>query len=215
MIGLFKKNKKRIRGFHRTRDVEITTPLSIRAFVFVCALSLVASLVFGITNQLSTNSGIGYLGVSLTSNLGFILDAFNFFMLPILIAMAISNDHRSSQYLIVTFCILISYKIFSTTNPDSRTIVHWLLITAISLGSVWWLFFSKKIRTYYAVLSKKPLPLALEQNIEENLKPKTYENKITNKIENLQPSFITLLSLIIIGFLVLIAGERIFHYLFP
>ena len=72
MIGLFKKNKKRTRSFLRKRGVEFTTPLSIRAFVFVCATSVSAILVQAVTTQLSYTQDQSFLELAL-DGLGFFL----------------------------------------------------------------------------------------------------------------------------------------------
>ncbi len=189
MIGLFKKNKKRNRSFLRKRGVEFTTPLSIRIFVLACATSIAAILVQAVTTQLSYTQDQSFLGL--------VLDGLGFFCLPILIALTISSESVHSRKLIACFNLFLSYKLFHWLSATGNPYTAALPAIIISVGSLWWLFLSKKIRIYYAVLSNKPLPNHLESNIETIMSPSTLEKKAIKRKTGTSPHLDSLVMLII------------------
>ncbi len=188
MIGKF-KNKKRTRSFLRKRGVEFTTPLSIRLFVLVCATSVAGVLVQAVKTQLSYIQDQSFLELA--------LDGLGFFCLPILIAVTISNESVHSRKLIACFSAFLAYKIFIWLSVTGNLFSAALPGIIIIAGSLWWLFNSKKIRIYYALLANKPLPNHLENNIETIMSPSSLEKKIIKRKTGTSPHLDSLVMLII------------------
>lgn len=189
MIGIFKKKNKRTRSFLRKRGVEFTTPLSIRMFVLVCAISITAVLVQAVITQLSYTQD--------QSVLELILNCLGYFCLPVLIALTISSDSAHSRKFILCFIIFLGYKLFTWLSVTSNVFMAAMPAIIISFGSLWWLYFSKKIRVYYAVLANKPLPNHLESNIETIMSPSTLEKKTIKMKTDKSPNIDNLVILIL------------------
>lgn len=136
----------------------------------VCAISVIWSLVYAITLQLDS---ITIYSVAMDSNI--LINGLIYFLLPILITAAISNDHPSSRILIAIFCWLTALKLFLSKQAHEQPLLIWVTILLLTAGAIWWLFIRTKSRVYYAVLSDKTLPVSLESKIEEILQPSKLE----------------------------------------
>jgi len=158
MFGFLKKNKKRIR-------------VTIRLFVFLCVVSVIGSMVYGVVLQIYTDNPTVLGSVN-------IMKVITFFALPALTAFSVSNNHFTSRYLILTVCFLTAFTIYKERDFFEPAVLAWILIPFLTAGSIWWMLFRTKSKVYYAVVSNKELSIELESRVDDLLKPSKLEEKL-------------------------------------
>ena len=103
-MGRFPAGKLRLWVGQPVNAPFVTPPLSLRAYLILCILSVTGTLVYGVANQL------GGVGSSNLSSLEMIFVSVVYFVLPILIAHTISTNRAISRPLIIFYSAAASYQ---------------------------------------------------------------------------------------------------------
>lgn len=134
----------------------VTPPASLRAAVVIAVVGVAGTLMFAVANQLT----MGGMYVSSPEGMAFV--ALCFFVLPVLIAHTISMNWPVSRILVFVYAAAIAHQGFLYLD---RMRISTEYKGALAAGIVlclllvlWWLFFSRRIRVYYALISNTDVP---------------------------------------------------------
>lgn len=161
----------------------VTPPLSLRAFLVVCILSVTGTLFYGVATELG--GGPRYSPLEMTGI------AIVYFVLPVLAAHTISTNHAVSRTLISVFLVALTTRALSilesaSIGDDARAIL--MLVGFVVAGLlVWWLFFSMKIRVYYALITGADIPIGLDRPVEEVLGASPMERRFGRFAKKVAP----------------------------
>ncbi len=143
----------------------VSPPGTLRIVFLLCIISFVGTLWYSIVEILSVGGSSGASPAS---------DAFlGFFhlVLPLAIAVSICTNHPSSRILILAYVTTL-YVVTLTGDRLPRfvsaTTTNDVIITTIAfLGVVVWLYRSRRMRYYYAIIQDHPVPQDLADQADD------------------------------------------------
>lgn len=152
----------------------VTPPVSLRLVMVLSIISVVATLVLGVLTQL------GHTGGWAISDIGQAFVAAVYFVLPVLIAVAISTNRVSSRPLILIYSLAVTWQLIARLDriiesPDTRGAALFAITLAL-IGITWWLYRSPRLRVYYALISDRPMPDDLAADVERLTSPGRFES---------------------------------------
>jgi len=153
--------------------------------VIVALLSVTGTLLFAVGNQLQ----MGGPSVSSPTEMGFI--AICYFVLPVLIAHTVSMNWSVSRILIFAYASAVAFQGFQYVARVHATPVYkGAVATGIVLALLivlWWLFYSRRLRLYYSLISHTGIPEDLDAPPEELALPGRIEALLGSVARRIAP----------------------------
>jgi hypothetical protein len=182
----------------------VTPPLSLRAVLVLCIVSVTGTLLYGVATELSTGAGSDK---SLAALLAIVAC---YFLLPMLIAHTIATNRAQSRVLILAYVAAVIYAlagVLEAARLDSagRGVAVAGLVAA-PLLIAWWLYRSPRLRLYYALVAGKEVPDDLRSSTATLLVPGRLEAMFGQAARRLAPWFETAaVLLVLLGIIVAIS----------
>lgn len=172
----------------------VTPPISLRAALIFCALSVTGTLGYAVAHRLDP-------GASFSAEHA-IFVVLVFFLLPTMIAWSIAVNRGVSRPLIVLFSLGLAWHGLASLEdvPEQLRLSVVLLGIAMLLLIAVWLFGSLKMRVYYALITGRALPRDLNRPVEEIMAPGPAERRFRRVAEIIAPyAEIVVVALVIAG----------------
>mgnify|MGYP003652465809 CR=1 FL=1 len=182
----------------------VTPPLSLRAVLVLCIVSVTGTLLYGVATELSSGAGSGK---SIPALLAIVAC---YFLLPMLIAHTIANNRAQSCVLILAYVAALLYAlagvIESARLDDAGRSVAAAGLVAAPLLVAWWLYGSPRLRLYYALVSGKEIPIDLRARTDALLVPGRLEALFGQVARWLAPWFETAAVLLVLMGIIVAIG---------
>ena len=178
----------------------VTPPVPLRVFLYVMLLTAFATFLYGVFGVM------GHLEYAFQSNTQMILRAALFFVVPFVIAYAITTNHPQSRAGIVAWFACVGWVSANGFEGVARIAERpWFgaLLLAFSAATLW-LFVSPRARVYYALIRNQPVPDDLAPLIDELTAASATERAVRRLWHLLEP--FAPLFLIASAILIVIAG---------
>lgn len=161
----------------------VTPPISLRLALIVCVISVTGTLVYAVAVQLR----MGYE----TAHAAMIFVAVLYFVLPVLIAHSIAVNRWFSRPLLLIYAFAVAFQVVSHAlgQPWTREEKAGVLFLTgiVCAGIFWWLYWTVKMRVYYAMISGRELPTGLDRPVDEILGPGRSEVAVTRMFRRVAP----------------------------
>lgn len=150
----------------------VTPPISLRALLIVCILIPTGLLIYGTALRLASSTGT----LESTTTIKLVLI---YFALPIMVAVAINNNRPGSRALILFYTIVLIAEFVRAADTESVMRLAGTMLAAVALYSLAfaWLFLSKRMRAFYALIRHEPVPFELRQDALRVLAPGPAERR--------------------------------------
>ncbi|MEO0576304.1 MAG: hypothetical protein AAF004_12635 [Pseudomonadota bacterium] len=153
----------------------LNTPLSLRLLLIACLITLVALLMFAVARQLQDGAPhFRWLDA---------LAAVAYGAGPVIVATLIAANSAWSRLAIVSTAAAITVHACGSINISSPieqgVPPASLLCIALFGGVIYWLYRSRKLRIYYAIIAAKPIPTDLADRADVLLSPGAIERWVS------------------------------------
>ena len=173
----------------------LSPPVVLKFVQVICLLSLVGSLIYGVLTIL------GHFGGDSVGASRRLLEALVLFVLPFAVMFSISVNSPASRYLFIFYGLGVNFLVFGNTTNwwGALPTMFNLLLVVGCLGVAFWMFFSRRGRTYYLVISHQKLPKELEPVLDSLMVPSSLERlaqRAWNLVEPFSPIIIVVLAIL-------------------
>lgn len=139
----------------------VSPPGSLRVVFILCILSTIGTLLYAVFTTVSMESGF------YDAPPGLVVFSFLHFLMPVVIAYTITTNNPSSRILILAYLITASLLFLNGWDfPRLATSVsphHAIIVFVTVVLTVHWLYRSRKMRYYYAMIRDQGVPPDLVQ----------------------------------------------------